>query len=152
MTADAQELIAREDQAWNRMWAAVERVPAGDRTKEGVVGDWSVQDMVWHCARWADFCGEHLEIMRGGNWSDPFARESDEYWDRMNKDIADASKAMAWDDVTAGAIAGRERARAALAELRDVDDVAETWFAEETFVHYDEHEEHIAAFANGLTA
>ena len=70
----------------------------------------------------------------------------------MNKDIADASKAMAWDDVTAGAIAGRERARAALAELRDVDDVAETWFAEETFVHYDEHEEHIAAFANGLTA
>ena len=34
----------------------------------------------------------------------------------------------------------------------DVDDVAETWFAEETFVHYDEHEEHIAAFADGLTA
>ena len=46
----------------------VERVPAGDRTKEGVVGDWSVQDMVWHCASWADFCGEHLEIMRGGDW------------------------------------------------------------------------------------
>ena len=32
MTADANELLAHEDLAWNRMWAAVERVPAGDRT------------------------------------------------------------------------------------------------------------------------
>ena len=69
----------------------------------------------------------------------------------MNQDIADASKAMAWDDVAAGAIAGRERARAALVALGDVDGVAETWFADETFVHYDEHEEHIAAFADGLS-
>ena len=36
----------------------------------------------------------------------------------------------------------------ALAVLGDVDDVAERWFAEETFVHYDEHAEHIAAFAD----
>ena len=150
--AETKDLLAREEEAWDRMWAAVERVPAGDRTREGVVGDWSVQDMVWHCARREDFCGEHLEIMRGGDWSDPFAVESDEYWDRMNQDIADASKAMAWDDVAAGAITGREHARSALVALGDVDEVAETWFAEETFVHYDEHEEHITAFAKGLSA
>ena len=150
--AETKDLLAREEEAWGRMWAAVERVPRGDRTRGGVVGDWSVQDMVWHCARWADFCGEHLEIMRRGNWSDPFEAESDAYWDRMNQDIADASKAMAWDDVTTGAAAGRERARAALAGLVEVDDVAATWFAEETYVHYDEHEEHIAAFAAGLPA
>jgi hypothetical protein len=152
MMAEPRDLLAREDQAWDRMWTAVERVPAGDRTKEGVVGDWSVQDMVWHCARWADFCGEHLEIMRGGDWSDPFEVESDAYWDRMNQDIADASKAMAWDDVLAGADAGRDRVRTALTELGDVDDVAEMWFAEETYVHYDEHAEHITAFVDGLPA
>ena len=150
--AERKDLLAREEEAWRRMWAAVERVPAGDRTREGVVGDWSVQDMVWHCARWADFCGEHLEIMRGGNWSDPFEAESDAYWDQMNQDIADASKAMAWDDVTTGAAAGRERVRTALAELGEIDDVAGTWFAEETYVHYDEHAAHITAFANGLPA
>lgn len=150
--ADAQDLLAREEQAWNRLWSAVERVSAVDRTRAGVVGDWSVQDTVWHCARWADFCGEHLEIMRGGNWADPFERESDEYWDRMNQDIADASKAMGWDDVSAGAIAGRDRVRAALAELGDVEEVAATWFADETFVHYDEHAEHIVAFADGPPA
>lgn len=150
--AETKDLLAREEEAWGRIWAAVERVPAGDRTREGVVGDWSVQDMVWHCARWADFCGEHLEIMRRGNWSDPFEAESDAYWDRMNQDIADASKAMAWDDVTTGAAAGRERVRTALAELGEIDDVAGTWFAEETYVHYDEHAVHITAFADGLPA
>jgi hypothetical protein len=31
-----------------------------------------------------------------------------------------------------------------------VDDVAENWFAEETYVHYDEHAEHIAVFADDL--
>jgi len=145
MTAP-QELLDREQQAWDRFWATVERVPAGDRTREGVVGDWSVQDVVWHCARWSDYCGEHLDLMRTGPWSDPFAVESDEYWDRMNQDIADASKAMAWDDVVAGAEAGRERVRTAIAAFDEVDQVAETWFAEETFTHYDEHAEHIAAF------
>jgi DinB family protein len=152
LTTEAQDLLAREEQAWDRMWAEVERVPAGDRTLEGVVGDWSVQDMVWHCARWADFCGEHLEIMRGGAWTDPFDSEPDEYWDRMNQDIADASKVMVWDDVTSGATTGRARVRTALAELGAVDEVAEQWFADETFAHYDEHAEHIAAFANGLPA
>jgi DinB superfamily len=150
--AQTKELLEREDQAWTRMWAAVERVPAQDRAREGVVGDWSVQDVVWHCARWADFCGEHLEIMRGGGWSDPFEREPDEHWDRMNQDIADASKALAWDDVTAGMVAGRERVRSALAELGDIDDVAESWFADETFAHYDEHAAHVSAFADGLPA
>ena len=38
MMADAQELIAREDQAWNRMWEAVERVPVGDRHIYGPEG------------------------------------------------------------------------------------------------------------------
>ena len=55
------ELLDREEAAWARMWAQVERVPAGARAREGVVGDWSVQDMVWHCARWADFCGEYID-------------------------------------------------------------------------------------------
>jgi len=150
--ADAQDLLAREDQAWTRMWAAVERVPVGDRTKEGVIGDWSVQDTVWHCVHWTDFCGEHLEIMRNGTWSDPFASGSDEYWDGVNQDIADAAKALTWEAVVSGATAARARVRTAIAGLEAIDDVAEHWFADETYEHYDEHEEHIAAFADGLTA
>jgi hypothetical protein len=144
------QLLDREEAAWSRLWAQVERVPAGERTREGVVGDWSVQDMVWHCARWAAFCGEHLNLMRERSFTDPFESEPDEHWDRMNQEIADQSKAMTWADVEAGAASARGRVRAAMAALSDVDDVSEQWFAEETFVHYDEHAEHIAAFVDDL--
>ena len=150
MTDRHDRLLEREQSAWSRMWAQVEGVPAGERARGGVVGDWSVQDMVWHCARWADFCGEHLEVMRGGTFSDPFESEPDEHWDRMNQDIADQSKAMAWADVEAGAVSARDRVRTAIVALPQVDDVAEKWFADETFEHYDEHAEHIAAFADGV--
>lgn len=140
------ELLEREDLAWSRVWAAVERVPADDRMREGVVGDWSTQDIVWHCAYWTNFCAEHLEAMRTGPWSDPFAGESDEQIDRENQDIADASKAMKWADVVSGTDASRARVRAALSAFADVDGVAEAWFADETFVHYDEHAEEIRSF------
>ncbi len=151
MTARHDQLLEREETAWSRMWAQVERVPAGERARPGVVGDWSVQDMVWHCARWADFCGEYLDVMRAESFTDPFDSEPDEYWDRMNQDIADQSKAMVWADINTGAVSSRERVRTAIAALPDVDDVAEQWFADETYVHYDEHAEQIAAFANSLT-
>jgi hypothetical protein len=150
MTDRHDQLLEREQSAWTRMWAQVDRVPAGERSREGVVGDWSVKDMVWHCARWAEFCGEHLDLMRSGSFSDPFVSESDEHWDRMNQDIADESKLMSWADVEAGAVTARDRVRTAIATLPEVDDVAEAWFADETYTHYDEHEAQIAAFADGL--
>jgi hypothetical protein len=61
-------------------------------------------------------------------------------------------KAMSWEDVVAGTAAGRERVRTAIAAFDDVNQVAETWFAEETFTHYDEHTEHIAAFVDAPTS
>jgi hypothetical protein len=140
-------LLDREATAWSRMWAQVERVPTGDRALEGVVGDWSVQDIVWHCARWANFCGEHLDRMRAGSFTDPFESEPDEHWDRVNQGIAEESKAMSWSDVEAGAASARDRVRAAIVALPQVDTAAEGWFADETFAHYDEHAEQIAAFA-----
>jgi hypothetical protein len=143
-----QTLLGREDDAWARMWQQVQRVPVLERTRGGVVGDWSVQDLVWHCAEWADFCGRHLDLMRAGSWTDPFESESDEHWDRMNRDIADRSKVMSWRDVEAGAASARARARASLGAHEGVEDVAAGWFAEETFVHYDEHAAQIAAFAD----
>jgi hypothetical protein len=150
--AGLQELLEREERAWAALWAHVERIPAGDRDREGVVGDWSTKDVVWHCAYWAAFCGEHLERKgAGAAWSDPFAGQSDEYWDRENQEIADASKAMTWADVETGANVARDRARAALAASDEVDEIAENWFADETFTHYDEHSEHLATFADGLS-
>ncbi|MGZ6545876.1 MAG: hypothetical protein ACXVEI_11230 [Actinomycetota bacterium] len=147
----AQGLLGKEDEAWTRMWEQVARIPVDGRRDPGVVGDWSVQDLVWHCAEWADFCGRHLELMRSGSWTDPFAVETDEHWDRVNQDIAERSKTMTWVDVETGAASARERVRIAIASLGTVDDVAAAWFAEETFLHYDEHADQIAAFVDATT-
>ena len=147
-SATRQELLDREDDAWTRLWEQMERIPADDRQRPGVVGDWSVQDLVWHCAEWALFCSRHLDLMRAGPWTDPFAEETDEHWDRMNQEIADRSKSMAWADVAAGAASAREQVRAAISTFDTVGDVAAEWFAGETFDHYDEHAAHVAAAAD----
>jgi hypothetical protein len=143
------ELLASEEAAWRRLSEQVDRVAGSDRDQAGVVGDWSVQDLVWHCAHWADFCAAHLERVMDGPVGDPFAGGSDEQWDRENDEIAERSKAMSWQDVIAGTDAARSRVRAALSALPEVRDDAAGWFADETITHYDEHAEQIAAFVDG---
>jgi len=143
-----QELLATEEAAWRRLSEQVDRVSEPERTQPGVVGDWSVQDLVWHCAHWADFCGAHLERAPEVPIGDPFAGGSDEQWDRENDEIAERSKAMSWQDVIAATDAARSRVRAALSALPEVRDDAAGWFADETITHYDEHAEQIAAFAD----
>jgi len=144
----AEELLRNEEAAWGRLSTQIDRVAEPDRTRPGVEGDWSVQDLAWHCAHWADFCGAHLERAQDGPVDDPFAGESDEHWDRVNDEIAERSKTMSWPDVMAGMDAARARARAALSALSEAPDDAAGWFADETTTHYDEHAEQIAAFAD----
>ncbi len=143
-----EELLASEEAAWRRLSEQVDRVAEPDRKRPGVVGDWSVQDLVWHCAHWADFCGAHLERAQEGPVGDPFAGGSDEQFDRENDEIAERSKAMSWEDVVTGTDAARARVRTALSALPQVADDAAGWFADETFTHYDEHAEQIAAFVD----
>lgn len=146
---DSQELLEREEGSWTAFWAEVARVPEGSRANGDALPGWSVHDLVWHCAKWTDFVGEHFEAAGAGPIADPFAGHSDEYWDGVNADIAKESKALAWDEVQAGVARARTRARAALIALLNVGDDAARWFGEETFEHYDEHAEHVRAFVEG---
>ncbi|HEV8565367.1 MAG TPA: hypothetical protein VGR41_10670 [Actinomycetota bacterium] len=146
---DRQELLDREERSWAAFWAEVGRVPEGMRANGDALPGWSVHDLVWHCAKWADFCGEHFESLGSGSFVDPFDAHPDEYWDGVNADIANESKALPWDEVQAGAPRARARARAALMAPPDVAEDAARWWGEETFVHYDEHAEHVRAFVDG---
>ncbi|MGH2539346.1 MAG: hypothetical protein ACRDGK_02375, partial [Actinomycetota bacterium] len=62
---------------------------------------------------------------------------------------ATESKSLTWEQAVAAAEACRMSARSALEALSEVDDAAATWFADETFEHYAEHEAEIARFAAG---
>jgi hypothetical protein len=147
-----EEFLDREASAWAAFEVELARVPAEDRDRPGVVEGWSVKDMVWHCAYWASFATQHLEASRESDapFEDPFDAQSDEHWDEVNAEVARTSASMPWNDV----IAGTATARADLRDLvgsRDLDPDVLTWAADETFIHYDEHAQHVRTFADSIS-
>jgi hypothetical protein len=141
-----EELLQREQQAWAQLVAEVGRVPEHIRSDEGVVPGWSVNDLVFHCGRWAAVATEHLEAMRTG----VPAEDNDDPTDTRNDRWARESKSMSYENAMASALTDREGARSALLSLPAIDDEAASWFTEETFDHYQEHTEEISRFADSL--
>lgn len=144
-----QEFLEREASAWAAFETQVDRVPAADRERPGVVEGWSVKDMVWHCAYWASFAADAMETAGDGPFQDPFDAEPDEHWDAVNAEVAAASSQMSWEAVRTGTNEARERVRSLAAAEKLSAEVLE-WAADETFVHYDEHADHLRAFADSL--
>ena len=141
-----EELAERERTSWDAFVAEVDAVPQERLTTEGVVPGWSVKDIVWHCAGWARFAGDHLQSMRDGTFRDPFEGVPDEHWDAVSQEMIDAARAMSVAEVRRGAEEARTRVRGMLSSLPEVDELAARWFSEETFDHYDEHAREIRAF------
>ena len=146
MSASREELAQREIDAWNAFLSVVAAVPEDRRVTEGVVPGWSVKDLVWHCAEWARFAGDHLEQMKDGTFVDPFAGVDDAHWDAVSQSMVDEARTMTWEEILAGAEVRRIRVREVWDSLSTIDDPAAHWFGEETFDHYDEHAEEIRAF------
>jgi len=139
---DREELLQREDKAWSALEDAFAAVSEDRRDTPGVVPEWSVKDLVWHCGYWAGYVGDVLERI-GREEPEP----PDQDWDAVNAAIAQDGRALSWDQVVVEAAKGRERARAALSALLTLTDAAVEEFTGETFEHYDEHAAEIAAFA-----
>lgn len=142
---DTEEMLRREEEAWAALAAAAGSVAEERRTEAGVVPGWSVQDLMWHCAKWAGYVGGELEAMAAGRPQDE--DHDDAYWDGLNEEIAQEARTMTWTDVLGGAAQMRQHARAALAAMPELTDEAAQEFADETFVHYEEHAAEIARFA-----
>ena len=134
-----EELLRREDEAWQRFVETVSAVPADRRGVEGVVPGWTVHDLVWHVGYWAGFAGEVIERDRAGE-TDPEPTEPEE------AEVLEKGRAMSWDEVVGRAEECRDRVRAAFSSSPDPGDVAVRWFNEDTFDHYDEHAAEIRAF------
>jgi hypothetical protein len=139
------ELLDREEQAWNAFVGEARRVPEHVRGHAGVVPGWSVNDLVFHAGKWAGVGADKLELLRNGEK----AEESDD-WQSMNEAWAAQSKSMPYEQAMASAMQERERARRALLAMPAVDHAAESWFKEETTDHYLEHAQEIARYADSL--
>jgi Mycothiol maleylpyruvate isomerase N-terminal domain len=148
----ATEFLNAEQRSWERFDAQVARVADEDREVPAALERWSVKDLVWHCAHWAEFAAIHAESAGDGPFADPFDAEPDEVWDAENAGVAAESSAMTWAQVRDGADAVRARLRAVFAQSPALDRTVIAWMADETWVHYDEHAAHVAAFADARSA
>lgn len=142
--------VAREADAWDGLLARYARLTSEQQTLEGVLPGWSARDLVWHCAYWAGDIAPYLSSLMDGSFVDPF--EADEaLGDRMNAEIAAEAKTMSAAEVMERSLAARARLIAAWSWLTEEPTAAAAhWFAEQSFVHYDEHAEEIARFADAL--
>ena len=141
--------LQKEDAAWQDFLVAVRTVPAERLTEPGVVPGWSVKDLVWHNAGWADFSAVELQRLVGKPYEDPFAGYDDAHWDRVSAEIIAASASKSFDEVLADAETVRQRVRAVWEALPEIDDERARFFGEETFIHYAEHAEEVRRFAQG---
>jgi len=141
---EPKELLDREASSWAALMAAVARVPEDRRTEPGAVPGWSVADLVWHCGYWVDDAARRIESIAAGT---PEPDEAEAVWQKTNDEIAEDSKAMAWDEIVTRSEAARDRIRSVLSSLSEVPPAAESEFVGETFEHYDEHAAEIDRFA-----
>jgi uncharacterized damage-inducible protein DinB len=142
--------LQREAASWQALHAQIERLSPEQRELDGVVPGWSTKDLLWHCAYWARDVVQHLPALMDGTFVDPFEAD-DTLGARMNDEIAARAKSMTMDEVMAAASQARDEVRDAWAALADEPtEAAADWFAEETFIHYDEHAEGIGRFAESL--
>jgi hypothetical protein len=137
------DLLKREQAAWLELVATADAVPKDQRNVEGPVPGWSTHDLLWHVAFWADYTGNVLERIHGG---DPDPKEEDTDEDQ----IVRTGREMTWDQVIDRAEKGRTRVRAALGAFdAEPPQRAVEWVESDTINHYDEHAAQIRAFPGG---
>jgi hypothetical protein len=142
---EKQELLEMEEKAWTAFVGEARRVPEHLRADPGVVPGWSVNDLVFHVAKWAGVAAEKLDLLRKGE-----PAEEDDDWEAMNQAWAARSKSMPYEQAMSEALQERQRAREALEAMDAVTSEAEGWFKEETIDHYAEHADEIARYADSL--
>ena len=136
------EMLAREETAWEAFVSAVEALPEDRRIVEGVVPGWSAKDLAWHNGYWAGYVADVLEAIAATGSGLP-----DQDWDALNAQVIVDGRAMTWEQIWTGSAENRVRARVAFEALPEVTDAAAEEFSGETYEHYEEHTAEVVAFA-----
>jgi Mycothiol maleylpyruvate isomerase N-terminal domain len=141
-----EELATRERAGWAAFMELVSSMPPGTLDDRTVVPGWSAKDLVWHNAGWAAFAVDELVALGDTPYRDPFDAHDDAYWDAFSEDMIRRGRALGYGDLITEAERLREGMHAAWAALPEPGDDPARWFAEETFLHYEEHAAEIRTY------
>lgn len=145
------------ERAWADLCALVESVPEEGREKPGVVGGWTLKDLLGHIAFWSGRAAETLRCACNDRLDDAPIGEGDSWVDEWNEREYSIRKDRPFMEVRAEFLRNYKEANACLdeapeekinAKLRG-NEVA-SYFAGDTFLHYREHAEHIREWLRNL--
>jgi len=155
--ADKVEVHRELERAWADLSALVDSVPAGDREKPGVVGVWTLKDLLGHIAFWSGRAAETLRCVCANRAEDIPVGEGENWSDEWNEREYNIRKDRSFMEVRTEFLRNYKEANACLdaapeekinLELRG-EEVA-TYFAGDTYGHYREHAEHIREWLRNL--
>ena len=141
-----EDYSAKEQAAWQAFLAVLDSVPHSRRDDPSVVPGWSVKDLICHNAGWAAFAADELDKMAGRAFADPFDERDGAHWDRVQEAIIEEGRLKTFEETLSDAERTREHVREIWSSLPTIDEPAAKFFAEETFIHYEEHTTEIQQF------
>lgn len=144
-------------EAWQALASAVDSFSDMELEQPGVVESWSVKDLLGHIAFWAQEAAHNLQAISAGKADEVRRPGSEQTTDEWNEREWRLRKERPLSAIREEWLASFHRAKEALAalpsqglqeELRGRTVLA--LFAEDTYQHYQEHIEHLAAWRREL--
>lgn len=150
---DRQQLLQRLDKAWTALKDSYAGLSDAQLAQPGVVGDWSVRDILVHITTWEEEALKHLpQLLQGGRPP----RYSEQYGgiDAFNALMMEQRRGLTLDAVLRQLDATHNRLVAYLHELPEALFAEETRFRRrlrlDTYSHYPLHSKAILAWRERL--
>ena len=149
-----EQLIARVDEAWQEFALACQELPPDTLLEPGVVGEWSVKDLMGHVATWEEESLEALSLIAEGKRTPRYSRYGG--IDAFNDVRWQHFRTLAFEDVRSWFADSHARLLDYLAGVPERLYAREGRFRrrlrQDTYGHYSEHTRQVAAWrrARGL--
>ncbi len=141
-------LLQRVDQGWNMCLQTFEGLPDRVLLESGVVGDWSIRDLMAHAAIWEEEALEALPIILKGKSTVRYARYGG--IDTFNELALEKKQRMSLNEVREGMVATHKRLIDFLSSVPETAYATEGRFLKrlrlDTYNHYREHAGQIEAW------
>lgn len=156
MTVKA-DVLRSLDHSWSELNSVIDSMSENEMLEPGVVGDWSVKDLLGHIAFWANRAANTLTEVQAGRGDQVPGTESQAETDEWNAREAAARKGTSLTELRKEWERAHESARAAL-EAFPEERLDEPFkertvvfsFGADTFAHYQEHASQIKQWLNQL--
>jgi len=145
------------EEAWTALRSLVDSLPPQALEQPGVVGEWSVKDLMGHVAFWNQVATQNLEALAAGRRQEIETPTDAEEVSALNKRESDVRKGLTLAAVKEEWLSSFELAREALRAVpaERLNEEVKGWamharFAVDTYHHYREHAAQIRAWRRGL--